>query len=141
MISDYNDAGLDLSHDPEFYALMAESFERCVGRCLAPDGEGAEWLYEQSPAVVLAHNTEADPRFIYANRAAQACFEYSWDEFITLPSRLSAEAPDRVSFGPMQFDLVEEPIWHENGLVKAPPRAGPGAEPRMDVVEKYRLKG
>lgn len=43
--------------------------------------------------------------------------------------------------GPMQFDLVEEPIWHENGLVKAPPRAGHGAEPRMDVVEKYRLKG
>lgn len=95
MISDYNDAGLDLSRDPDFYALMAESFERCVGRRLAPDGEGAAWLYEQSPAVVLAHNTQADPRFIYANRAAQACFEYSWDEFITLPSRLSAEAPDR----------------------------------------------
>jgi len=95
MIANYNDAGLDLSRDLEFYALMAESFERCVGRRLAPDGEGAEWLYEQSPAVVLAHNTEADPRFIYANRAAQACFEYSWDEFIALPSRLSAEAPDR----------------------------------------------
>ena len=41
----------------------------------------------------------------------------------------------------MQFDLVEEPIWHEHGLVKAPPRAGHGAEPRMSVVEKYRLKG
>ncbi|MBY5403741.1 MEKHLA domain-containing protein [Rhizobium leguminosarum] len=95
MIADYNDAGLDLSYDLEFYALMAESFERSVGRRLAPEGEGAEWLYDQSPAVVLAHNTDADPRFIYANRAAQACFEYSWDEFITLPSRLSAEAPDR----------------------------------------------
>jgi hypothetical protein len=34
-------------------------------------------------------------RFFYANRAAQARFEYGWDEFVTLPSRLSAEAPDR----------------------------------------------
>ncbi|MGR9234775.1 MEKHLA domain-containing protein (plasmid) [Rhizobium leguminosarum] len=95
MIANYTDAGLDLSYDLEFYALMAESFERSVGRSLTPEGQGAEWLYDQSPAVVLAHNADADPRFIYANRAAQACFEYSWDEFITLPSRLSAEAPDR----------------------------------------------
>ncbi|MGO4113882.1 MEKHLA domain-containing protein [Rhizobium ruizarguesonis] len=95
MIANYNDAGLDLSYDLEFYALMEDSFERSVGRRLTPEGRSAEWLYDQSPAVVLAHNTAADPRFIYANRAAQACFEYSWDEFITLPSRLSAEAPDR----------------------------------------------
>ena len=26
---------------------------------------------------------------------AQTCFEYSWDEFIGLPSRLSAQAPER----------------------------------------------
>ena len=95
MVFDYNMAGLDLSCDPAFYTLMAESFERRVGRPLTPEGQGAEWLYNQSPAVVLAHNNETDPRFIYANRAAQACFGYTWAEFITLPSRLSAEAPDR----------------------------------------------
>jgi len=44
---------------------------------------------------VVAHNTDSDPKFIYANRCAQTCFEYSWDEFIGLPSRLSAEAPER----------------------------------------------
>jgi hypothetical protein len=44
---------------------------------------------------VLAHNTDADPRFIYANRAAQRCFEYSWAEIDSMPSRLSAEAPNR----------------------------------------------
>ena len=27
--------------------------------------------------------------------ARRTCFEYSWDEFIGLPSRLSAEAPER----------------------------------------------
>src|SRR5262249_11718739 len=41
-------------------------------------------------------NTEPDPRFIYANRTAQTCFEYSWDEFTSLRSRFSAEAPDRI---------------------------------------------
>jgi PAS domain-containing protein len=44
---------------------------------------------------VVAHNTDADPRFIYANQAAQSCFEYPWDEFTQLRSRFSAEAPDR----------------------------------------------
>ena len=45
--------------------------------------------------VVLAHSTAADPIFVYANRTAQSCFEYGWDEFTTIPSRLSAEAPNR----------------------------------------------
>jgi len=45
--------------------------------------------------VVLAHGTEPDPLFNYANLAAQALFERDWDEFIGLPSRLSAEAPVR----------------------------------------------
>jgi len=46
---------------------------------------------------VLAHDGGDDPRFIYANKAAQACFEYSEDELIGLPSRLSAEAPERAA--------------------------------------------
>jgi PAS domain-containing protein len=44
---------------------------------------------------VVAHNTDADPQFIYANETAQAQFEYSWDEFIQLKSRFSAEEPNR----------------------------------------------
>ena len=44
---------------------------------------------------MLAHDGGADPRFIYANERAQACFEYAADELIGLPSRLSAEAPER----------------------------------------------
>ncbi|CAM5763821.1 enolase [Labrys miyagiensis] len=39
--------------------------------------------------------------------------------------------------GPMQFELVEEPIWHDNGLLCAPLRPGHGAEPRMSVIGKY----
>jgi hypothetical protein len=48
-----------------------------------------------APFVVLAHGTEPDPLFNYANLAAQHLFERDWDEFIGLPSRLSAEAPVR----------------------------------------------
>ena len=44
---------------------------------------------------VLAHNTEPDPIFIYGNKAAQACFGYTWDELTSLRSRLSAEEPKR----------------------------------------------
>ncbi|MCX5496027.1 mandelate racemase/muconate lactonizing enzyme family protein [Kaistia dalseonensis] len=41
--------------------------------------------------------------------------------------------------GPMQFDLVEDPFWHVNGLVSAPDRPGHGAEPRTAILERYRL--
>ncbi len=86
---------VDLSSDPAFFALLTESYARLVGAPLVPPGTDAGWLYREAPFVVLAHGTDRDPKFIYANQAAQTCFEYSWQEFMTLPSRLSAEAPDR----------------------------------------------
>jgi hypothetical protein len=85
----------NLSTDPGFFALLTESYARLVKAPLVPKGKDAVWLYRDAAFAVVAHNTDPDPRFIYANKAAQACFEYSWDEFIGLPSRLSAEAPDR----------------------------------------------
>lgn len=58
------------------------------------DDEIARRLYA-APFVVLAHDVQADPCFTYANLAAQRLFERSWAEFVGLPSRLSAEAPER----------------------------------------------
>jgi hypothetical protein len=84
-----------LSCDPGFFALLNDSHKRFVGAPLVPPGSNAEWLYNEAPFAVLAHNTELDPIFTYANRAAQLCFEYSWEEFTSLPSRLSAEVTDR----------------------------------------------
>jgi hypothetical protein len=81
--------------DPEFFALLTESHARLVGALLVPQGKDAGWLYRDAPFAVVAHDTDPDPKFIYANKAAQACFEYAWDDFLGLPSRLSAEAPDR----------------------------------------------
>jgi hypothetical protein len=59
-----------------------------------PPLEAAIALYH-APFVVLSHDTDADPRFTYANLAAQACFEMTWPQIVSLPSRLSAEPMER----------------------------------------------
>ena len=88
-----------LSHDPDFFDLLVSSYRCTVGSEPAFLEHGthrsADWLYAQASHPVLARNTDPDPRFIYANRAAQTAFEYDWDEITSLPSRLSAEPVDR----------------------------------------------
>jgi hypothetical protein len=74
----------NLSEDPHFFGLLTRSYARLVGAPLVPEGCGPEWLYHDAPFAVLAHNTEADPRFIYANEVAQRCFEDPWDQFIQI---------------------------------------------------------
>lgn len=54
----------------------------------------AQRLYA-APFVLLAHDAQADPVFIYANLCAQDLFEFSWQEFTSLPSRFSAEVMNR----------------------------------------------
>ncbi len=71
------------------------SYQQLVGTPLVPAGASPRWLYEEAPFCVLAHDSQADPCFIYANKAAQACFEYAWEEFVGLPSRLSAGPAER----------------------------------------------
>lgn len=70
----------------ERIALIAESHSRLTGRALVPPG-GDLWTL---PAVVVAHAMEDDPVFFYANRAALDLFGYPAEDFIRLPSRLSA---------------------------------------------------
>jgi MEKHLA domain-containing protein len=95
----YRRRDMSLAADPTFYELLAGSYSRLVGVSLVPlefdDASAARWLYEEAPFCVLAHNTDPDPVFIYGNKTAQACFEYTWAELTTLPSRLSAEEPNR----------------------------------------------
>ena len=90
---------MTLALDPNFYDLLAGSYSRLVGKRLVPfehdNQNAARWLYEEAPFCVLAHSTDPDPIFIYGNKMAQTCFEYSWDELTSLRSRLSAEEPNR----------------------------------------------
>jgi len=86
---------MNRSTDPEFFTLLTGSYARLVGAPLVPKSKDAVWLYQEAPFVVLAHDTAPDPSFIYANQAAQRCFGYSWQEFMALPSRRSAEPADQ----------------------------------------------
>lgn len=96
-IGDYLE--MDLRSDVSFAKLLCESYRRLTGKLLVPaeipEEQVARWLYNNAPFAVLAHNTAPDPIFIYGNRTAQQLFEYEWEELLALPSRLSAEAPER----------------------------------------------
>ena len=72
--------------------LLIASYRAVVGRDLATDIGGTPY---DAPGVVLMHGIQADPVFCYANRTAQRLWGYAWEEFIRLPSRLSAEPEAR----------------------------------------------
>ncbi|WP_220271959.1 MEKHLA domain-containing protein [Crenobacter cavernae] len=90
---------MPLFANPNFFLLLTGSYQRLTGKPLLDatlaEAEAMRWLYEDAPFCVLAHDTAASPVFVYANRTAQRCFGYDWDEFTRLESRLSAEAPNR----------------------------------------------
>ncbi|MCB5424023.1 MEKHLA domain-containing protein [Altererythrobacter sp. CC-YST694] len=71
-------------------AWIAASYRQLTRKDLVPEGVAIEAALWNLDAVVVAHGTEADPIFFYANRAALSLFEFSAEEFIRLPSRLSA---------------------------------------------------
>ncbi|MBT5292158.1 MAG: MEKHLA domain-containing protein [Cellvibrionales bacterium] len=49
-----------------------------------------------APFALLSHGLEDDPIFNFGNQAALSLFEYNWDTFTQLPSRLSAKPIDQV---------------------------------------------
>ncbi len=77
---------------------LRRTFHALTGRhlidpALSPD-VAAEALFH-APFVVLSHNTAPDPMLTYGNRAALELFALTWGELIQMPSRLTAEAPNR----------------------------------------------
>jgi hypothetical protein len=78
----------------EHVAILNESYRQLLGSDLITgtrsQQEMAGQLFKASFAVV-SHNTDPDPIFNYANLSALNLFELNWEEFIQLPSRLSAE--------------------------------------------------
>jgi PAS domain-containing protein len=75
--------------------LIADSHARLVGKKLvAGSGDIIEAMWH-APQAIVAHGTEVDPLFFYANLAALSAFGAALDQFVGMPSRLSAEAPLR----------------------------------------------
>ncbi len=60
----------------------------------------ARKLFE-APFVVVSHGVEPDPILNYGNQTALDLWEFSWDQFIQTPSRLTAEADNRAERGRM----------------------------------------
>ena len=73
-----------------FHALTGRDL---IDPTLSPEA-AAEALFH-APFVILSHNAAADPILTYGNRAALELFALSWAELIQMPSRYTAEAPNR----------------------------------------------
>jgi tRNA(adenine34) deaminase len=90
--------GIDNGYLADHVELLRRSLRHWTGRDLVASGlappEAARQVYE-APFVVLSHSADADPVLTYGNRAALALFDLTWDELTRMPSRLTAEAPDR----------------------------------------------
>ena len=77
--------------------LILCSYKKLLGKDLIQIDASksmAEQLYD-APMVVLSHGTQSDPIFNFGSAMALERFELSWEELIKLPSRFSAEAPNR----------------------------------------------
>jgi len=82
----------------EHIGLLRQSLRRLTGRDLidaeVSPPEAARRIY-LAPFVVLSHDNQADPILTYANRCALDLFELGWGQLVRMPSRLTAEAPNR----------------------------------------------
>lgn len=76
--------------------LLLDSYLRVTGRPLIEaSNEDLIALLDNASFALVSHGTEVDPIFNYGNRTALKLFAMSWEEFTQLPSRYSAEAPNR----------------------------------------------
>lgn len=79
---------------------ISRSLTHWTGRELVPgagglDGPDLARRVFEAPFVLVSHGTEADPVLNYGNRAALDLWELSWEALTRMPSRYTAEAPNR----------------------------------------------
>jgi hypothetical protein len=78
--------------------LLRASYRTLTGRDLIDpsltDRDAAQALYE-APFALLSHSADTEPILTYGNAQALALFELTWEALTRLPSRYTAEAPDR----------------------------------------------
>lgn len=76
-------------------ALIAQSYAQLVGQPLVAETRDPVADLWTAPRVIVAHDTAPDPVFFFGNARALEAFEIALEDFVRLPSRLSAEAPNR----------------------------------------------
>ena len=77
---------------------LRNAFHALTGRhlidpALSPDAAAAALFH--APLVILSHDTAPDPILTYGNLTALNLFALTWEELTEMPSRLTAEAPNR----------------------------------------------
>jgi len=82
----------------EHAELLRRAFHALTGRdlidaALSPEAAAAAIFH--APFIVLSHDAAPDPILTYGNAKALELFELTWEELIRLPSRYTAEAPNR----------------------------------------------
>ncbi|MFC7336719.1 MEKHLA domain-containing protein [Haloferula chungangensis] len=82
-------------HQAAHAKLILESYRQLTGRELIPSGPDPAQRLFVAPIFVASHSSAEDPIFTYGNRTALDLFEMTWEEFISTPSRFTAEAPLR----------------------------------------------
>ena len=88
----------DLPSNITHTRLLRDNLRQLTGRELCEsslDDEQAAHVIFHAPYALVSHNTSSDPVFNYGNQTALNLFCMTWEEFTALPSRLSAEAPNR----------------------------------------------
>jgi hypothetical protein len=73
---------------------LLNSFKICTRQDLIDRSDSIEVQAQKlfnANFVIVSHDTARDPMFNYGNQAALDLWEFNWQQFTTLPSRLSAE--------------------------------------------------
>lgn len=75
-----------------------DSFKQHTGQyipCPKLQSSTLDWIDQEAPFSLLAHNASSEPNFIYANNKALNVFGYSSEEMLQLQSKFSASEVDR----------------------------------------------
>lgn len=77
---------------------LMRSYKHWTGHELLPSsllsGDRARQLFD-APFILVSHGVESDPILNYGNQAALELWQLTWQELTHMPSRLTAEAPNR----------------------------------------------
>ena len=74
--------------------LLRSYYELTEKHLIVPAKDAALMAYS-APFVLLSHDGADDPVLTYGNLAAQKLFAMDWEKLVGMPSRKTAEAPER----------------------------------------------
>ena len=88
---------------------LRRTFHALTGRCLLDAALSPETAAEalfHAPFVALSHHAAPDPLLTYGNRKALELFELTWEALTALPSRCTAEAPNRAERARLLAEVI-----------------------------------